>query len=189
MDETAVEGAGIPPTRRMVTATDGPAIGHGEVFLVGRDMVSLTWRDADGAGAPAALYRHRHNFEIVLSLKEASIQIFLPCEAGEAGSATFLAVCDEGAHAEVSLNIGMGRTMGFSTWDCPEYEHLDLPDALKEGSGEIEWDFHDPENGLCNFRTRLHRKRFSGISTMELRGDVHGLQVREWMHSGQESAR
>ncbi len=127
----------------MVTATDGPAIAHGEVFLVGRDTVSLTWREPEGAGPSAALYRHRHNFEIVLSLKEASVQIFLPCESDRQGSATFLAVCDGGAHADLTLNIGLGRTMGFATWDCPEYEHLDLPDALKEGSGEIEWDFQD----------------------------------------------
>jgi hypothetical protein len=138
-------------------------------------------------GTPAALFRHRHNFEIVLGFKEASIQIFLPCEAADEGSASFLAVCDSGAHAELTLNIGMGRTMGFSTWDCPEFEHIDLPDELKEGSGEIQWDFTDPENGTCDFRTRLHRKRYAGISTMELEGHLHGLRVSEWLRFSQAS--
>jgi len=166
-----------------VTSTEGPVIGHGEVYLIGRDAVKLTWVEPGESVTPVALYRHRHNFEIVLTLKEASIQIFLPCEAAELGTATFLSVCDHAAHADLMLNIGLGRSMGFATWDCPEYEHLEVPEALKEGSGEIEWNFVDPENGSAKFKASLHRKRFSGVSTMELSGEVRGLQMRDWLRS------
>ena len=122
----------------MVTATEGPTIDHGDVFLVGRDTVKLTWRDIDGC--PASLYRHRHNYEIVLGLKEATIQIFLPCEANEQGTATFLAVCDSGAHADLSLNIGLGKTMGFAVTSYPFSIYKgadDCPEGMAMASKEL----------------------------------------------------
>ena len=159
--------------REPAPACGGP--GLGSVLVTLREPVILRWANLAPFHHPAVLYHHRHTFEVMLGFEEGSFQAFIPTALGPGGSDRVLGICDHSPHAEFTIRAGRHQ-MVYTSWDCSETETTTLPSGLKEGCGDMAWNFEAPGNGQLRFDIWLRRQRSDGGAVLRIQGEVESLR-------------